>query len=945
MKNRLFFLLRNACFLLTVVFCRFERPSAHSIESKPFNHAIAKEQKCQECHEKDRPNTFMPPEKLDPKLKTKLLPDPSLPPPRKLDTVRIERYENKIKLKHGQDLDCQNCHQPDKGWRFILYSHRPVPSECNACHINDLPQKHFAILKSDCIECHAADEWKKARLHVPSPDKCDECHPADGQLKPVQLSHQPYGQEDCNKCHLTNTWNKTYYDHRQTEKTCTDCHASLLEMSNNNDHVEIDKKDCNSCHLTTNWKSMHFDHEPSPMECDSCHGQDEQWDSFNENHNPVGHNDCITCHNTADWKTAVFSHHPAPTTCNECHQDKLDKDHINIEGQDCYRCHTLAKWEDVLLHIPAPKECISCHGKGEQYDAITKKDPLKKDHPPFDQQDCILCHFTAGWEKASFAHGDPELKCNNCHENDLSKDHIKVDEQDCNKCHLTKDWKKTLVHIPTPKNCLECHKYAELENDKIDSKTQENHKKFKDLDCVACHMSDTKEKWKDVFFSHRPAPVLCFDCHEKDVKEKHFKVEKISCNTCHDSSTWKSVVYNHRPEPKDCNACHLTDLNPKKDPLAGINANADSESTSLESGHDGDETPAANGPDNSNNSESKKHFDIKEQDCKQCHITTAWKRVSPHTPFPKKCENCHGDNQPNDKLDTKHPLFDKNDCGVCHTINQWKTTHFSHDPLPKNCINCHKNDLSKDHVVTEEKSCSACHKVNKWEKSVYDHDPKPKSCKPCHDEGKKWDDWPENDHIKTVATSDCTTCHKTAKWIDATYDHLPKPQECKSCHDEDKKWNAWTRDHFNTGKKDCVDCHKIEKWKDATFDHKPLPNECNSCHEKDRPKVGKWMGQDPWLANVTTHYQKVDCFLCHETKQKYKEWDNKNLNHHDAAGRKIQVCLPCHFVDKKPGTGDYQTQKKHRSRPDFFRPPQYDINRERLGNCVNCHKKIRSFSE
>lgn len=86
--------------------------------------------------------------------------------------------------------------------------------DCYACHSNQ--DRHFALLGTNCLDCHGTTTWDVDAFTHPSPRSrdCAQCHQAPPshymkhfKMLSAKVARQPHAEvEECYTCHLTTSW-------------------------------------------------------------------------------------------------------------------------------------------------------------------------------------------------------------------------------------------------------------------------------------------------------------------------------------------------------------------------------------------------------------------------------------------------------------------------------------------------------------------------------------------------------------------------------------------------------------------------------------------------------------------------------------------------------------------------------------------------------------------
>ena len=483
----------------------------------------------------------------------------------------------------------------------------------------------------------------------------------------------------------------------------------------------------------------------------------------------------------------------------------LASPHSKLEGvSNCTKCHDLgkkvstAKCLDCHKEIKTlidnkkgyhsssevkSKECIHCHKDhhGKNF-KMFRFDPNTFDHKnttfeltgKHKDKKCVDCHQAKYISDAKYKNKKDtylglDIKCESCHEDY----HQKTLSNDCSACHSAKTFKPA---------------------DKFDH----NKSKYKltgkhiDIDCIKCHIKDTKNGKKFQEFTG-----LNFD----------------NCAPCH-----KDVHKNKLGD--DCKKCHLT---------SGFGV-IPSNSTGFD--HNKTTYPLTG-----------KHIDVK---CKTCHTTERGIR-----PKFALCTDCHKDKHNNQFNDKTGKL---KDCKPCHNIDGYSPSLFSVEDHSKNkfqllgghlsvpcskchygeqakswifkdmearCIKCHKNVHGNEigAVFSGNDECEKCHGVLTWKKITFEHDSTKFKLL-----GK---------HTKTT----CVKCHyPEISPGTREYKFKSLKQECASCH-KDVHFAQFIIGEVTN----CNQCHSSDNWKAVKFDHArttfPLTGahaniDCNRCHKE-----------------------------------------------------------------------------------------------------------------
>lgn len=433
-------------------------------------------------------------------------------------------------------------------------------------------------------------------------------------------------------------------------------------------------------------------------------------------------------------------------------------------------------------------------------------------------------------------------------------------EEDCNQCH------KVFKKEDQSQLCLDCHKdvakdvgskrgfHGRLKTGATGCKTCHTEHKGRDADIIKFDPQTFNHQQTDFPLVQRHTAVACKDCHQPKKKYREAPAECYSCHknqsphgegmgkltkecaSCHVEQGWKVIRFDHDKKTKysltgkhkttGCVACHANERYAKT-PTDCFSCHR------LNDVHAG-----SNG-----------------KECKKCHATTSWKKLS----------------FDHDK-DTDFPLTGKHadiTCRACHKDDAYKVK------LELTCISCHKND--DVHKGKNGTKCQSCHDTKSWKNSRFDHDKETKfklygkhkkaACGSCH----------KGDPYKEKLAMDCYSCHK--------YDDAHRGQQgkqCQNCHNENG-WREKVRfDHDLTrfpliglhAVTPCEECHLSASYKDTE-------KTCNACHAKK-----------------DVHKQKlgIECQQCHNPNG-WKVWrfdhDKQSQFKIDGAHTKVH-CDGCH---------------------------------------------------
>lgn len=170
--------------------------------------------------------------------------------------------------------DCLGCHGQNAGttWVTAQFSHTPIPTSCNSCHVGDRPNNvinkmdHSLALGTDCVSCHISVPanvgvtWAGGRMpHSPTPTSCYSCHSGQVPAGTVPntrsgFNHNPTYGTECKTCHtvvpgnIGVSWTKGFFNHNNNNAgsftNCAPCHSTREHHAN---------EKCTNCHKNIRW--------------------------------------------------------------------------------------------------------------------------------------------------------------------------------------------------------------------------------------------------------------------------------------------------------------------------------------------------------------------------------------------------------------------------------------------------------------------------------------------------------------------------------------------------------------------------------------------------------------------------------------------------------------------------------------------------------------------
>ncbi len=223
-------------------------------------------------------------------------------------------------------------------------------------------------------------------------------------------------------------------------------------------------------------------------------------------HEPYDNETCGVCHRVAGIAPPLMPH-PEETEgtpfedCAACHgagvgdAPIMPTDHQELDNEDCEICHTAGVVAGPPIPHPEEREgtpfedCVFCHRAG-----LVGAPLLPADHQARDNQDCSLCHSTAGLAPPSISHVS-ERSCADCHRTGaygaalLPDDHQAHSDEDCLVCHSTAAL--AAPNIPAvgggQRDCLSCHHDAAPETVPALENAEHDHSVYTGDTCLSCH--------------------------------------------------------------------------------------------------------------------------------------------------------------------------------------------------------------------------------------------------------------------------------------------------------------------------------------------------------------------------------------------------------------------------------------------------------------------------
>ena len=701
---------------------------------------------------------------------------------------------------------------------------------CNDCHVNDTRE----ISDQKCLGCHdhkdlgariAAGKGFHASAVVKG-KACKTCH----------FEHKGRGKDDGMMGWLKIQGGQKGFDHDLTgwplkgkHKTtdCTECHKAK-----NKSGVAVYMGTNTLCGSS----GCHADDQPHKfvrkdmLVCDRCHGESvwKSKDDMKFNHDdrkdagmPIlgSHKDvsCVKCH--AKYVYNLPADNPAHCGNSGCHESS-HKGHL-FDTKECDWCHSptfknfkqqYAREMKFFDHSERTRFDLGAHTKLKCYECHTKALGMQKPIAA-----CEQCHAKDNKHGDRFkAFGSPVPKCGTCHPTTGFKSQSRFDHGSktkfaltgkhadiaCRKCHRGKG-PADFEDFKGETGCMNCHEHVKVHSDK-----QNPNGKFKNSQCLDCHLKpgSIDVKYTDmVKIYHGPNSgfplvkahknVPCEDCHKGRDKKGKTSFEKISkacgdngchqdslhkgtlgkeCASCHSSGTWDALKFDH-------NVAEFPD-GTKGYPLKGEHKNNKCESCHGANRQFKDTPRECSAP--GCHADDDAHKGRLGQKCEKCHVETGDNLFNHNTMSAFHLDGGH--------LQVR--------CTDCHPSVTFK-------PRPMTCFGCHPEPaVHKGQYGT---ACEQCHTTRMWE-----------DIKPLHDVG----DFSLRGMHDNIA---CERCHRDNRPL-AGSGNL-----CLNCHRQDDI-------HNNSLSPRCGECHTQWSFTPARFDH---------------TRVG---------CNLVGLHRTIACFDCHK---------------------------------------------------------------------------------
>ena len=509
---------------------------------------------------------------------------------------------------------------------------------------------------------------------------------------------------------------------------------------------------------------------------------------------------------------------------------ELAKVHSHLEGMsNCTKCHILGK-------KVSNQKCLDCHTE------LKTRIEQKKGYHASDEtrgKECVACH--------SDHHG-------------VNFQIVRFTKEKFN--HNLTGYILSGVH--GKKACTDCHKPANIKDEKIRKKT------FTYLGlnttCLTCHAD----------YHQQTLPANCTDCHESEAfkpasKFSHTRAkfqlvgkhQSVPCVACHKTGIkngqkfqeFKGIKYDN------CLSCHK-DVHNGKFGLNCTQCHSEQSFSVIRSGQSFDH-------DKTDYKLEGKHQKVACNSCHKTKLTNALKF--------NRCTDCHTDYHKNQFA--KQGVLP--DCAHCHTVNGFSNFTFTIEqhnegPFPLKgahlaipCFTCHIKGYTKNDTVWSFREIG-------------------KRCIDCH----------QNIHQSIISEKyypggSCENCHTEARWNSVTFDHnkttfalsgAHAAKTCRDCHFKKGNDGAAVQ-KFNGLPGQCVGCHNDIHARQ--FENNGS-TDCNRCHEQGSFKPASKFDHAKTLFPLDGKHKDVACIKCHKTIQdkgiafvlyKIKDFKCENCHH------------------------------------------------------------------
>ncbi len=671
---------------------------------------------------------------------------------------------------------CLDCHVPHSSEQVALLKEEPRAT-CGRCHKpKDVPGMvaHEPAKKQDCSACHDPHAGTgKANLRAEGPPLCFQCHQNIARLVAEPVKHPPV--DDCLTCHGAHEAPNARLLVAKTGELCGGCHDVAVAGTSKSVHAPFADGDCTGCH------------NPHGSTVKKLLGPRRQMEQT-----PVGGvlrypkvdstavSLCQTCHREklAAWRDKPVQHKPFKDgTCNKCHAPhQADAEHLLTKAANaiCQTCHNPADLKSAAHRgiDLSTANCASCH---DPHASDQKALIRSRQHPPFAEGSCDVCHDAPGSTKLS--EPQPQV-CLNCHEDlerqlKLASVHAPARDGQCTACHNphTSNNEKLLL-ADTTALCRKCH----------DLKPAGNlHAPFANGQCMNCHAPHGSAEPSLLVSASRQ---ICLGCHQplKNRLEKerpHAALDK-GCLICHDGHSSTSPSLLKAPTVELCAKCHDT-----KAPRWVSSHQGGGTVNDCVSCHDPHSAPR----ETAALLKRVEHPPFAQRTCSVCHATGQGRAIKGNREL---CGRCHAKVLAEiDRSPIPHPaLADSGGCVVCHSPHTGNTPALLQKSGFSVCLTCHTSiRLTNTNVhPPAAEDCANCHTPHGGDnKFLLSEADVMTLCQQCHDDVKKTHFHPMGEGTKDPNRDGpviCTGCHSPH-----SSDHPslllgePNRELCVRCHD------------------------------------------------------------------------------------------------------------------------------------------------------------------
>ncbi len=286
-------------------------------------------------------------------------------------------------------VECESCHP-----RAIFQG---TPTSCSGCHgsgrgdASGKPSSHVPS-SNRCDDCHTTFNFANARFdHAGVAASCASCH--NGHMATGRGAHHLPTTADCGDCHNSVSFANARFDHASVTGSCFSCHNGSTATGKTRNHIQSSNL-CEDCHSTSRWTpATRFDHSGVTGSCFSCHNGGTATGKT-PNHIQSS-NQCEDCHTPTGWIPARFDHSQVTGSCGSCHNgvSATGKNPGHFQTNlECDSCHNTTRWTPHVFqhrsgtypgnHAGNPA-CSACHRANSETVSWSM---------PAYQPDCAGCH-------------------------------------------------------------------------------------------------------------------------------------------------------------------------------------------------------------------------------------------------------------------------------------------------------------------------------------------------------------------------------------------------------------------------------------------------------------------------------------------------------------------------------------------------------------------------